>query len=375
MIRNTTAALTLLVATGFTSHLIAADKYWSGSGTWNTTSTNWSLTPGGPYDQQWSNGDNAIFEGTAGTVTVAEVISVSRVTITENDYVVTGNRLSFAPGGTITNLGLGVTISSGIVGQPDVYASHPNGFGGPYGTTGFELSPDGEDMHIGTLFRPVDNYMAISGTTTSNTIAQIPKGNRNNKMRWQGPGTWSVAGEAYCGEFYVNGGTLITGGRTYTDYRNISTAPGATLIANGTLEDFTYRSSLGVGGTLGGTGVIELAIDVPATGALAPGHPTGLLTITNSNCSITGSLDVAVNGNLHSRLHVDGSLTLTNATLNVTAIATPAQAFVIATYDSLNGTFGTLNLPRADWDVEYGYQGANQIAVIPPARGTVIILQ
>ena len=31
--------------------------------------------------------------------------------------------------------------------------------------------------------------------------------------------------------------------------------------------------------------------------------------------------------------------------------------------------------PKPGWDIDYSYQGGNAIALIPPARGTVIVLQ
>ena len=56
----------------------AATLYWSGTGTWDTTSQVWGTTTGGPYTTAtWDNAtpDSAIFEGTAGTVTLGEAIT------------------------------------------------------------------------------------------------------------------------------------------------------------------------------------------------------------------------------------------------------------------------------------------------------------
>ncbi len=52
------------------------DRYWFGTGTWGTDDF-WSLTSSGTYDQPWVSGDNAIFEGSVGTVTASGNIDLS----------------------------------------------------------------------------------------------------------------------------------------------------------------------------------------------------------------------------------------------------------------------------------------------------------
>ena len=42
--------------------------YWTGNGTWDSTTTAWSATSGGSYNRAWTAGADAIFEGAAGTV-------------------------------------------------------------------------------------------------------------------------------------------------------------------------------------------------------------------------------------------------------------------------------------------------------------------
>ena len=47
--------------------------FWSGAGTWDNSSTaKWSPASGGPYNQTWTTGKDAVFQGTTpGTVTVS----------------------------------------------------------------------------------------------------------------------------------------------------------------------------------------------------------------------------------------------------------------------------------------------------------------
>lgn len=64
---------------------------------------------------------------------------------------------------------------------------------------------------------------------------------------------------------------------------------------------------------------------------------------------------------------------ISNATLNVNVSATPATDLIIARYTTLNGEFGATN-GIDSWAINYSYEG-NQIALIPPASGTVLIIR
>src|SRR5690349_16777698 len=48
----------------------AASMFWTGAGNWNTTNTNWGTVTGGPYTSAWVTGSDAVFEGTAGIVSL-----------------------------------------------------------------------------------------------------------------------------------------------------------------------------------------------------------------------------------------------------------------------------------------------------------------
>lgn len=108
----------------------AATRYWDangtavnagGSGTWNLTNAFWSANNdgvSGPYGA-WSNAalDDAVFAGTAGTVTLGLPISLHNLTLQTAGYVITGSTLTL--GGvtpTITNT-QAATISSILAGS------------------------------------------------------------------------------------------------------------------------------------------------------------------------------------------------------------------------------------------------------------------
>ena len=75
MIKRMIISLSLSLALGAD----AADYYWSGTGTWDTTTASWGTSSGGPYNVAWPNGasDVAIFEGSAGVVTINQNITFS----------------------------------------------------------------------------------------------------------------------------------------------------------------------------------------------------------------------------------------------------------------------------------------------------------
>src|SRR3546814_6869921 len=84
------ASLSALIRCAMPSAAAGADRYWDGNGTavgsggtgtWNLGNLNWSPNGdgvSGPYSTPWSNAalDNAIFAGTAGTVTLGVPITV-----------------------------------------------------------------------------------------------------------------------------------------------------------------------------------------------------------------------------------------------------------------------------------------------------------
>ncbi len=101
-LRHALAAIGAALAAVSTSS--ASDLYWSGAGNWDTTNQVWGTVSGGPYDQAiWNNlnNDTAVFQGTAGTVTLQEAITVGGITFNTAGYVIAGNTLTLASGAII----------------------------------------------------------------------------------------------------------------------------------------------------------------------------------------------------------------------------------------------------------------------------------
>ncbi|MCG3150083.1 MAG: hypothetical protein PCFJNLEI_03553 [Verrucomicrobiae bacterium] len=130
-----------------------------------------------------------------------------------------------------------------------------------------------------------------------------------------------------------------------------------------------------IAGTLRGSG--SVVGDATVTGTIAPGLSLGTLVFSN-NLTLSGTyaaeLDGTGTGNAD-RLIVHDLLTLTGATLDLSEIVSADdQAYVIAEYGTLAGTFATVTGMPGGYQLDYNYQNANLIAVVIPEPGTLILV-
>ena len=200
----------------------------SGAKTWNTTTANWGLVTGGPYNTAiWSNsdnGDSATLQGTAGTVTLGEAISIRNLTINTASYIITGNTLNFTSGNINITAGgaskaAATTIRSATAGSPTMTDGGVN----PQHTI---LNPTSGNMVLGAVTRAVDKHLYLQGSSTStNSIASIAKGHANAKLYVES-GNWTFGGNVYAGEFSMTGGSLVLNGTLSNDYRSINFSGG-----------------------------------------------------------------------------------------------------------------------------------------------------
>lgn len=135
------AALATIVFTLAPPSAQAAVLTWSNPGTWDDGSTsNWGTVSGGPYNASaWVGGSGALFEGTAGTVTVSGTInSVNDISFSTDGYTVDAGTLKLTGTGGKINAAAGETINSMIIGTVGLTKNGPGTLilGGANGYTG-----------------------------------------------------------------------------------------------------------------------------------------------------------------------------------------------------------------------------------------------
>ena len=184
------ASITTLAIAASTT--LAQDKYSSGNISWDTTSTTWGATSGVFNTDLWTNGDNAFFEGTAGTVTLGEAITSANMTLTTDGYTIdaNGNALTLSVGGTITANAENISINAGLAGSNLAWTMD--------GTGSATLTGDKD-----------------GGTFTKN-----------------GSGIWTLEGLVDCRVGNINDGNLVVTGTLSDSYRYIRVNSGATLHYN-----------------------------------------------------------------------------------------------------------------------------------------------
>ena len=285
-----------------------------GTGTWKKGETNWTDTDGTLHGN-WSDGQFAMFTGTAGTVTVDNSggdIVVDGMQFAVDGYRVEGDAVTLQDGEAIIRVGVG------------------NGSGkGMSATIASELKGTGSlnKQDYGTLILTADNSYA-GGTTISEGTLQLGDGGTAGSVQGDILNNATLAvnrSDAYklsgkisgSGALAQNGtGTLIlTGDNSYT---------GGTTISAGTLQLGDGGTSGSISGTISNDGILavnrsdKLVLDgsVGGTGALQQnGTGTTVLAADNSysggttinagtlqlgNGGTSGSIagDVANNGTL-----------------------------------------------------------------------------
>lgn len=141
-----------------------------------------------------------------------------------------------------------------------------------------------------------------------------------------------TATNGYSGGTIINSGTLLA-----------NNGGGATGLGNVTVQNT---------GILGGTGLVNGAVTANAGSSIAPGNGPGVLSMTNGVLFNAGStFSIELNGtsvgSQYDRLAVNGSVTLTNPTLNGTLGFSPQQMdkfFILVNdgSDPINGIFSGL---------------------------------
>lgn len=271
--------------------VIATSLYRSGTGTWS--GSNWATTSGGSYANGWSAGDNAVFEGTAGTVTISSGTTVSANNLTFNTAgcAVAGGSLSFLASGGIINTGAGIdaTIASTITGSNPL---RKNGDGTLH-LTGANDYSGSTFVNAGVLQAKSDG--AIPGYNTAGRV--VVQSGGTLAVNAGGTGEWGVANiQALLSNAAFNSGSVL----------GIDTTNAAT--------GFTYGNAI-----TGSVGISKLG--------------TGTLTLTGAN-NYTGVTTINAGTLAIGDGTTDGSLGYTNIVNNSAMV-----------YNNVNDRFhvGTIN--------------------------------
>lgn len=166
------------------------------------------------------------------------------------------------------------------------------------------------------------------------------------------------------------GGGLDKSGTGRLTLAGANTYPGATRVSRGTLEltgSVMGSVELSSGSVLSGNGVIGGDLGAAPGSIIEPAPGTDLSV--HGAAEIRGasfSIDADPNGNGLSRLEVRGNLDLHETKLVVKpgCIGRIQHAGVIASYDSLSGTFKLDTPLPAGWSIDYNYKGLKQIALV-----------
>lgn len=310
----------------------AEDRHWDangtavgsgGTGTWNLGNLNWSPNGdgvSGPFAEPWNNGDldNAIFGGTAGTVTVAVPVTIGNLTFNTAGYVLNGSTLTLGgPAPTITANG-NATINSTIAGSAGLVKAG----GGGLTLNGANSFSGGVTINAGSLYANNDAALgalsnnivtaagvqvrlSIGGASTSRAVAignggtLILEGSGAGSALISGNGTVRVAASGvtmsndlstYTGQTIFTGCNGVCSAR-FTSLRNLGEASslGAPVtVADGTVifnQQSQYSDSLIY---LGDGDSSNRNWDINGNGAIIRNQGTGTL-------SITGDIDVSAN--------------------------------------------------------------------------------
>lgn len=322
----------------------------------------------------------------AGTVTInGGTLAVTGTTTINNAIVLGGSN------GTV-NVGANVTVSGGVsgagnltkTGASTLTLSGTNSYTGTTTVTGGTLSVS-TDGNLGTGAVVLNGGgLTVTGATSLDNDISGTSG-----LTKSGSGTVTLAGtNTYTGGTTINDGTLqVTGGNALADAGAVSVAAGATLDLNGsneTIGSLTGSGTLNIGSgtltltdsastnfsgsisgsgtisgggtytvasgaTLGGTSSFSTAVTVQNGGTIAPGNSPGILSTGNltlaSGSTATMEIDGTDAGTGYDQINVTGTVTISDATLNVVLGYTPAtgDSYTLINNDLADGVTGTFD--------------------------------
>ena len=318
--------------------------YAAGNFTWdNNTTSAWSTTSGGPYSNKWASGQDAVFEGTGGTVTVPGTISsVNSLNFntdaTTGSYTLTGSGKITLTGDAVITVGAGTDNVNNAGGGTATVACVLDGTVGMYKAGAGKLILTGANIYTGGTTVGGGTLQIGGGGTTGSIAGNVSNlanlaFNRSDNFTYggviSGTGSIDILGSGPSAK------TILTGANTYTGITTVHA--GSTLqvgnggvtgsiagdvVNNGNLifnrsDTVSYSGVIYDGSTFfpstpGGNGYSTIYNnEVAQPGTLTQAGP-GRLILNNSQMLYTGVTNVQ-NG----ALEIDGASPTMNVLVNV----------------------------------------------------------
>ncbi|MBS0631961.1 MAG: autotransporter-associated beta strand repeat-containing protein [Verrucomicrobia bacterium] len=324
------------------------------TGTWDTSTANWSVNSDGSSPQTWAGGSAATFSAGAGgtgtyTVTLSGTQAASGLTVKSGALTLSGGTLSLSSGSPI-NVADGSSLSIGSA------FSAGSGFSFAGNTTGtMQLSGSGNAIGGNVAVNSGTLTIGGSGTYSAGTAFSIASGatlqlsslyTNINSTVYTGTGTlnvnggWLLGNNSILGSF--QGAIKISGTNNYLSFTSNYAPNSAASVDVGSGAKLYLRetTSLSVGSKISGSGT------------LIRDNNSGTVTLTNANNSFTGALSISSGG----KITVDaagsigtpalafgtggGTVTFNNGSQTLTSLSSSVTASAVALS---NSTTLTLN--------------------------------
>ncbi|WIY24210.1 autotransporter outer membrane beta-barrel domain-containing protein [Parasedimentitalea psychrophila] len=326
-----------------------------GSGTWDGATTNWTDDAVGTTNQSWASGD-AVFGGTAGTITVSGTQTTTGMTFDTGGYTVTGGTL--AVGGATIDGGSGATtISSTLTGAGlNKVGTGTLTISGTTNITGrFKVAEGGVVLGVGAFDDPLssiwlqDDIDPVGSQVTldlgGNTVATTTLVVNGVGTTELSNGTVEFSGTADIWYATVSAdltgsGSLVKSGSGTATLEGTNTYTGSTLVRQRTLSLAAGSSIASTTVTIGDASTTAKPILIAETGTLATGTD---LTI-NTGAGLGGEFRNERDNSITTlnTSDADAEVTLNGGTLTITGGGTVAG--VVAGAANLTNNGGTLTL-------------------------------